>query len=125
MSGFVIFSPSSSVAMRGRAQYSSVTHPASPSSSMLITLSESSGIRIAREKVALIVEAVVKAGAAWSMDLAALAYPAPHVGSAVTVGGVKPVKVSAPEKPSCNARRLAAEIVKVDVNCATLLPRPS
>ena len=89
---------------------------------MLITLSESSGIRIAREKVTLIVEFVVKAGAAWSMDLAALAYPAPHVGSAVTLGGVKPVKVSA---PSCNARRLAVAIVKVDVNSATLLPRPS
>ena len=88
---------------------------------MLITLSESSGIRIAREKVTLIVEFVVKAGAAWSMDLAALSYPAPHVSSAVTLGGVKPVKVSA---PSCNARRLA-EIVKVDVNSATLLPRPS
>ena len=92
---------------------------------MLITLSESSGIRIAREKVALIVEAVVKAGAAWSMDLFALAYPVPHVGSAVTAGGVKPLKVSASEK-SCNARRLAAvAIVKVDVNSATLLPRPS
>ena len=98
---------------------------------MLITLSESSGIRIAREKVTLIVEFVVKAGAAWSMDLAALSYPAPHVSSAVTLGGVKPVKVSASEKlsasekSSCNARRLAAEIVKVDVNPATLLPRPS
>ena len=90
---------------------------------MLITLSESSGIRIARVKVALIVEAVVKAGAAWSMDLFALSYPAPHVSSAVTLGGVKPVKVSAPEKSSCNARR--PETVKVDENPATLLPRPS
>ena len=89
---------------------------------MLITLSESSGIRIAREKVTLIVEFVVKAGAAWSMDLAALAYPAPHVVSGATVGGVKPVKVSASEK-SFNARRLAT--VKVDVNSATLLPRAS
>jgi len=92
---------------------------------MLITLSESSGIRIAREKVALIVEFVVKAGAAWSMDLAAFAYPAPHVGSDVTLRGVNPIKVSSSEK-SFNARRLATgAIVKVDENPATLLPRPS